>query len=1210
MYQILNLFIACATTILLDACDYDLTGTRKANELSALRGWFTSGKPEQVGWALETLRKNTEEFYAKFGHADLKDTKALEDGKDLLQLFLGSKHGGNGQLLSLQESLCVEIEVRRELVKQNPDYNFLVPKVLVTKNSTAQKHICEHIIKNPTDKNLVYLPSYFELLTPEDRNILFVDALKSSLSVSNQKQSSLVFFNMIQSGLSHKLSGPIEKMEKVLFGAEKYFPEALDNFLIMFPGSNVSQAVVQSSKEKSIALQVFASIREKDFSEACALLTKHKNIIPFFVSSVMLLLKNDSKKLLQCERTTRLFLSNCFTGQIEEALRLPMASAFAKKFQESQNVSGNAFYQWLHCITAYYVMKTEAKEVSPVKWRKLGQDFCAIDVRGLSSVCRQYGQTIVQEMFGPLYKITEDKHKKTLYEQFIKAGWDELLRHDWNCDKEDDAYLDDGEVLTIANRYKDLISADACTMFGRYYDGDCEAEKAYEFFMQAVHKGSLEAFEVALAYAMKWGKAADLRPLIKGLCCRDDQEICKKAVLENMLKFYEMNNNQVTEPQVYLNDYFFWCVKDRSEDKITDTLLLSQALYAKAFATVHLIYNGQSTVTMNDVITDMKHAYHLSHVVSADDWFNPLYVMPKKLVESFEGCIEHAEQQQTNIEDVAFATAMLLKQLQYGSYNENPMIAKGLRYIFSHEKKAQEHALFNACSLDWCKDISTQDIYRLLFLPCLGRSQLETCLKNDETFDSTELSPPFYFSSHSTIRPHNDLSNELKKSSLCEVLREVAQGDSVAAQRAIRLLLHYELHSSLEEAKEYAKRLCDMYKQDGRTELYNEAEEQYKHFVRQIMSSTVVAAKKQQDDQQVTLYNLLCQQKFEEPERQELARRLDSDRTNPINHALKAGECALEYDKDTAGIGRMALSLGQARRLGYVQPHTKWFNYITPPTKDIFWQKAIALCEKPEVENNIQDYSTMAYAVFLNREKSLEEKKKILQLALYKNALASLLYAQYILQEHDCITISALPQNKRLEIYKPLQYAVMQGQRASAEATDFDSVSHCEAIKLISDGIKHDLGSAVTLASVQENGGMVAASIISTNLFNSVLNLPAFETPVDMHIKLAHELGVLVSIETLAKNGNEIAQSALFRLYCAQAYEHSMQKEMKQEDIESVERAAQYGHSYLKVGKRSDYDRVYLSMMKTFIIKMIDRMIKNKINVSSFKKLKREIEKV
>ena len=1174
MYLLLSFVISCVLVAPLFGCDEE---TRKQNEQAALKSWLRGNNSDQRDWGFDTLERKTCALFTEFKMADLKSTQAIEAGKELLQLFPAN----NELLLPLKEALCRDIIVREEIVKSNPDYNLLVQEALYTENHTAHKHIFDRIIQSHTNKHSEYLLSYFYTLTDKEKAASFELALKRSVAASGQPHNAFTVFEMAQYGLPNSL----EATARELFANKHNFSMALNNTMILLPDSYVGDALMasESSAKEIVTLQTLVSLHCKDFSDAQSRLAKHPAIIPFFISSIGLLIKDNKN---DWQKISRFFLSTFFTQESYASLRLPIATELYKRYESAGSASWPSLSVWLRCAVNHYMVQHKHETLSDAKLLQLVRDFCTIEVKKLTSDRKKYGEHVAAELFEKVYKVQHGKQKKEIYEQFVKAGWDWPLQHDLKVGQTE-AYLSNADILSMVERHKKSLSADSCYLIAQYYQRVNLAAKAYDWFILSAHNGSVQGFEQGMTYGLMHNKKDDLLQCARALVCSNPEDK-KIEILRDLLTFKHIDSCPQEERKSRFGKYLDTCLKARGNDIkfIEDPMLLSQALYAKAYALLYLAYDCKVNININSVVTHFKHAYNLSRIVGDTTLFDPLCVMPTVMIEAFERQIEQAEY----VDEVAFATVMLIEQLHRGQYNDNTMIARGLRYIFSYGQDIDSSFLFQKCSREWCNAVSKKDAHVLLFMTSLEQPLLENCLGKDSTLDTIKLCARIGNS------PTKELSIALKKSKFCDSLRILAQGDSLAAQRAMRLFLCYELFDSLDEAKGYAGRLNTVYKNSGQVELMYEAIDCYKKFVQQGISESSQRIKEEVKNSHIYFFQKLRTETLTDKDKEDIRQFLQHNITNPIAHVIQAGTRALEYGKDDLVINKMIVLLEQTRRLGSIQPASKWRSYVTPRVQEILWKEATNCGE------NMHDLAVVAYAVFLNQSESIKEKKELLQKGLNKHPFVSLLYARCLIEEGGC-AIKQLPWEERCIVYKALHYAIMQGQRSTTLA--LDGVTQKEAINLLDQAYNFDdLGAALIFSSV-ESDFKLRCGYIGALPFTSIVGKLVFDMPADNYINLARDFQLIEPLEAAAQKDDAGAQGALFRLYFAQACDCLTTNEMEQEQIAFVEKTMRYSIGYIK-NKNLPIDQ--RSLAKTHVLALINHMIQKKINVSVFKKLKTTIE--
>lgn len=365
----------------------------------------------------------------------------------------------------------------------------------------------------------------------------------------------------------------------------------------------------------------------------------------------------------------------------------------------------------------------------------------------------------------------------------------------------------------------------------------------------------------------------------------------------------------------------------------------------------------------------------------------------------------------------------------------------------------------------------------------------------------------------------------------------------------------------------------------------------------------------------ITFYEQLRRGTCTDEANSALVRLAEKNINDPDVYVLQAGKRALAYKETNEPLilNNMLFLLKEARRLGVQQSDTIWHRYATPLIKGSLWREATL--EYTQAAGDDIDFDLNAYAAFLNDDKPVSEKIKMLEPGAYKHAWSSLLCAQYMMQLQGCTleTLGKLSWEERKNIHCMMRYAVMQGQKLVAEVSNYDVATHNEAVSLLSQGMASgDMCSAITLASIQPLVG-AAASMIGTVPFGVTHNMLVFDVSMDTYIQFARELEALARIETEAKNGESVPRGACFRLYFAKAYDYAVNRAtMTPKEIVFVEQIMRYGISYLKLGQETESKEDYcLPVVKTCLITAIDSMIqKNLENKKTFIDLRGVIEKI
>lgn len=490
----------------------------------------------------------------------------------------------------------------------------------------------------------------------------------------------------------------------------------------------------------------------------------------------------------------------------------------------------------------------------------------------------------------------------------------------------------------------------------------------------------------------------------------------------------------------------------------------------------------------------------------------------------------------------------------------------------------------------------------LVLLASCKAAHLSDYLMKEKRFDTIPLPCDYDKVADAMI---TSLGDSLEKNGFVKRLEAIATESSPSALRALRVLLRYDLHENVEKGKEYSLRLHGLYKKEGNAERITEAETCCKVLTHQGVAEAAVRMRQQVEDSYQVLYEQLYGEIFADEDSAELSRLAFDHKDDPIMHALHASKYALSHKRgeDTVAISRMILSCAQARRFAPQILNSKWQAYLTPLCKELLWQEATALCEKSDADTMQLDFSLIAYAAYVNPLKSFEEKQCLLKKGAGKHPFCSLLYAKNII-ENSNDRVHERSWDQRYALYFALSYAIMQKQRSKALAATLDQVTQEEAVKMLEDSaIGGDFGSIIVLASMQPDLPRMAG-YIGLQPFRGTHKVIAFDVPVDNYIGLARYYNILDSIETIAKNGNTIARSALFRIYFPKVYDHVNAGEIEA-NIDLIERIIEYGSDYIfheQHGKQA--------LVKSYVLPLINSIIAKNIKVSEFKKLKADIEKL
>lgn len=544
---------------------------------------------------------------------------------------------------------------------------------------------------------------------------------------------------------------------------------------------------------------------------------------------------------------------------------------------------------------------------------------------------------------------------------------------------------------------------------------------------------------------------------------------------------------------------------------------------------------------------------------------------------------------QRSIEDFARLFSMSLKgEIQEGGKK----LINGL-YMAVYKNK-EDKKLFSEQLLN------TNEL--VLLVSCNAKG-LSDYLMSVKRFKALPLKPCVYGEVADVIMA--SLGGTLKKSAFIDRLKTVAQSDSPAATPALRVLMHFDLCESIEEEKECAGKLYKIYQKEGNKGLLSEVEECVKGHIIQGIHEGTIRIRQGIEDSYKILFADFRSGKATDMQLTELDRLERCCKEDPVLQALKVSRWACGYGSDELALSKMIVSCAQARQLGAIAPNDKWHAYITPHSAQIFWKEAWICAEKAETTHTQGDFDIIAYAVYINKTKSFDEKMALLQKAVGKHPFCSLLYVQNALQQVNN-TFERMPWDERKRCYQALHYAVIQGQRSQKLAESLDGVTQQKAMTLLDNNILYgDLGSAIVHGSCYNDSNIdVGAGYIAVHPFKIMMNALVLDTPIDNYIALAEDLKVLPLLENEAKKHNSVALCALFRLYFTKLYDVVTSSDAEK-NLAFIERIMNYGCTYIFNDKTPQK-----GLVKQHLMSLINKMIEKQCDIVFFKDLKNTVEKL
>lgn len=533
-------------------------------------------------------------------------------------------------------------------------------------------------------------------------------------------------------------------------------------------------------------------------------------------------------------------------------------------------------------------------------------------------------------------------------------------------------------------------------------------------------------------------------------------------------------------------------------------------------------------------------------------------------------------------------------------------------HLFSiHLKKdTQEEGkkFINALYVQLCKKKADKKQFRELFLNTNELVLLASCkpehradyLIAQKQFATMSLNPCQYDDVADVIMA--SLCGTLKKNGLIDSLKSIENSTLASAIPATRALMHFDFRENLQEKTEWAKKLYSIYQKHENKELFIEAEACMKGCLTQGIAESECRIRQKVEDKYVSLFDQLSNGMNMH---EELSALKVNHIGNPLYSALKASQEALAYKEghdNSITLSKIVVCCEEARRFACRIPNSPWRAYITPACKDLIWQNALALCKKTAADTMQLDFDLIGYAIYLNDDKTNEEKQFLLEKTVCKHPFCSLLHVQHALEKVND-TFARMPWEQREKCYHALHYAIMQGQRSQASASSLDVVTQQEVMHILENNIRYgDLASAITCASLYDDINIIAGRI-AAHPFKTVMNILAFDIPIDNYIVLADSFKILALLKEEAQKNNSIARSALFRLYFTKLYD-AVNSSDAEKYISFIKQIMGYGCNYILNNKSAQK-----GLVKQHFTSLINKMIEKRIELSFFKQLKNTVEK-
>jgi hypothetical protein len=1149
------------------------------------------------------LVERVADYRKKYSNTELHNQDFKKDFAQLWDLF--QRRTLDEKIISLKESLIHDAEVREEFLKKpaERDYSFLIRESLYTQNHTAHAHIYNYLIDNPSQENLRWVPFYFATLTTNDRRTVF----DKKLRIAIQREDSAALCALIQEAQLYEVKDPFEYVAEIIFDkdSKRFAATAIHSLsakLTLKAPLEVMPKKTSLTDEKTVTLKALLYAQHTP-SYARELLEQRHNAIPFFITNAERLIKHNS----QWQELIGELLINCFTSESGAVARLSIAKELTEKYAEKESV-WHTLSPWLRIISTHYMMLNEATLVSDTKLTQLTKDLCTIDPAKLNAESKSYGEKVVQDVCAWMHrKESKIKNKTKWCDDLLKKGWQAPLQHDLNCEKNEQFYLGKDTWEGIAERNNNVVSAELCYAIGNGYASaaqgymDDTSQKwrldAYKWFLRSAQKGSIRGFEYALQVGTTKDRIKELKDASNLLIQRYPED-GKLIVLNNLWSLHNLANCPPTEWTEADKDYFVFCSKffDKFVKDIPaspSSPLLAQATYARIYAyALNTASWCGDTIINRSLLQDLKQAFSALDIASHEDsvLFDPLGIMPQVLIDALQAALKNESEIQLTKEERAFVASILLEQVSYKGYQDCALLAQTVSAITGYECGKKD-------ARAWCESLFKTDSQRLLFLASYDAASLVPYLASATMLDTMSLKPEECEDTNAKS-VQDSMMLAFRKSQLVSNLRCIAQKvDTDAGQRALRLFLHYELYETLDEAKKYATQLLDLCKKGGDSIGAKKAEECLKSLIKQGLAQSVLQGKSLIVDKCVEHHNQLLSGTRTEQDKAKLCTMVKEYDDDPRMYALLSGEHALTYNVtgNKGALDAMLVSLGQVRCVGLNVPNSPWFRYITPLTKELLWKEA---CKK-QTSMTPDDFGLIAYAAFLNEEKSYTEKKQLLQPAICKHPLCSLLYAQSMLEG-----IESKPKQTSIQeaftIFKALRYAMVQGEKSVNSAADVATCAEAQTMLEEARG-KGSLGAAITLASIHSDIGL-AAPDISKCPFEMKDNKIVVEPVPDDYIKMAHEMGVLEPLKRAAEKNNDGAQKAIFRLCFPQVLQSMADSEKKKgEDANSAEIVLlYYSLPYIKTA-----GNVQRLPLKKLVSSVVEALLKTEISKATSNNLTR-----
>lgn len=416
--------------------------------------------------------------------------------------------------------------------------------------------------------------------------------------------------------------------------------------------------------------------------------------------------------------------------------------------------------------------------------------------------------------------------------------------------------------------------------------------------------------------------------------------------------------------------------------------------------------------------------------------------------------------------------------------------------------------------------------------------------------------------------------------------------DPVVSMRAARILLCYETahnhqlnvkKNSLDLIKKYSAQLAHYYKGKNIT-LEKEVQACMKDAIRFGLIASSTDQKKEATDFCITLFTTIKSGAFEKA--YELLDQLEKKQiVSPLFYVFK-GVLAAQAKSD---FNECILNLERARQIQvHFSVHDKmWIKYVEQSVKQFVWNSVQKMMQDKK-DFTQGDFDAIACAAFLNaHEKTIEERRVLLECGKFKNAHCSWLYASLLLDNRVKDISQIQDWETRREVYALLKYALMQGQRSLGSAATIDFATHSEVLQFFENcSSKGDLGSAILLASAANNKHDKAKFLMECPINISEKNTFTCDCHITELINVARESGVVEVLEQLIKEQDSVGPLAYFRLFSSLVSLSELKNNKEEYNLDLIKKVLHYGLFYLTAhkytGKQRACVRQYIKQLAEF----------------------------